>query len=364
MKIKNVLILSMVAMVGLTMTSCFEEKDLTGPIVDPQLNLTVLDANGDPVSGATVDLFANKDDYRKFNNVLGSATTDANGVVTFDKATMKESGLFYFSVKSGDDRNWYNLVNKGLTVSNGVSMIETTLTPVTLSTAISGPMQVISSTSGKFELADFPGKYQWSFVSGGEKGTIDDPTNNNVNVSFEQSDVDYDAVLQVVAQPDGFPETTMQVTIKVLAFCEYDHTKLAGDRPGNDMTNWVLGAYASQINIKEANGSFTITGLGNGWMEDFWAEAIQNKPNYVSMEVSDDGLFITIPDQYYFTTIYNGDPYDYNIVGSGSVNGCTGEITFNYDMVQDGFSTGGWSLGAGGSTNGSPFWEAKVTFTP
>jgi hypothetical protein len=363
MKMKNILILSLMALVTFTMTSCFEENEMSGPIVDPQLNLMVLDVDGNPVSGATVDLFANRDDYRKFNSKLASAPTDAGGTAIFTKSDMVTSGNFYYSVKVGDDRNWDGATSKALTVSNGVSMIETTVDAVTIGTAISGPMQVISSTGESFSINDFPGKYEWSVIAGGSNATIDDPTNNNTNISFTVSETDYPATIQVVATPDGFPTTTMTYDITVLAFCEYDQNNIAGDLVGEDATNWVLGAYPSVVNVVGTAGSLTITGLGNGWMEDYWGEEIQNTV-YVNMKVSDDGLFITIPLQSYFTTIWDGDPYDYDIEGSGSINGCSGAVTINYDMIQEGFSTGGWSNGAGGSTNGSDFWQAKVSFTP
>jgi hypothetical protein len=70
-------------------------------------------------------------------------------------------------------------------------------------------------------------------------------------------------------------------------------------------------------------------------MENFWGETVINQVP-VTMTIDGAGN-ITIPDQYIFTTLYDGAEYEYHIYGTGVLNTCDGNITLNYEMDQDGF---------------------------
>lgn len=51
---------------------------------------------------------------------------------------------------------------------------------------------------------------------------------------------------------------------------------------------------------------------------------------------------VVIPRQYIYTTDYEGDPYDYEILGSGSWNSCGGTptLTLEYDIYYPGEADG------------------------
>jgi hypothetical protein len=87
-------------------------------------------------------------------------------------------------------------------------------------------------------------------------------------------------------------------------------------------------------------GVYTIDGLNVGFMEDFWGETIQTSVPVV-MTVTEGGK-ITIAEQFIFTTDYKGDLFDYKITGTGQVNNCSGDVTINYELDQDGFKVGKW----------------------
>lgn len=95
------------------------------------------------------------------------------------------------------------------------------------------------------------------------------------------------------------------------------------------------------VTITHVSGTdYTIDGLNVDFMENIWSEVIQNS---VPVEVTiSAGGEITIPQQFIFTTLYDGSLYDYEIVGSGQVNRCEGNVTLNYEMIQDGFEVGAW----------------------
>ncbi len=115
--------------------------------------------------------------------------------------------------------------------------------------------------------------------------------------------------------------------------------------------------YATQAVTSLSGSTLQIYGLGFGWMEDYWGETITTG-NPVDIEfVWDETGKIVIPDQYYITTDWEGEPYDYNIVGTGVVNTCGdyAEMVITFDFVQDGWSVGGYM--------GEP-WVETITLDP
>jgi len=328
-----------------SLSACFEENDLSGPITPAEMELTVTDANGAAVSGATVDLFANNSDYIEFSNVLATKTTDGQGVVVFSAAEMIDASKFHFSAKSGDLRNWNGINNRELMVSNGRSEVSTSLGAVTLSSAISGPATAISGTTVTLSVAAFPGSYTWSIVSG-TNGTIDNPASNEVNIAFDQNSVDEIVTVELSYAPDGFVTQTFTHDILVTAFCPIDVQIIDGALVGGDITIDGLGwpAWNSQVVTTKTgdNNLILVTGLGIGWMEDFWGEVITNMET-VNMEVDDFGLYVTIPTQAYMETTYQGAAQDpYTISGSGIIDGCNGTITIEYELTNYGTDWGTW----------------------
>lgn len=118
-------------------------------------------------------------------------------------------------------------------------------------------------------------------------------------------------------------------------------------------------AYPSEITGTENCTSKTLTGLGFGWMLDYWGEVITSGGT-LSYTIS--GNAITIPLQKYCKTTYKGAAQpEYSIQGSGTIDnsGAFPVYTIKYDFIQ------------GGSTiltkaNGVPagYLEAKITTNP
>jgi hypothetical protein len=92
--------------------------------------------------------------------------------------------------------------------------------------------------------------------------------------------------------------------------------------------------------IASAGGTYTIDGLNSDFILNVWGEEVQTSVPVV-MTIAPGGA-ITIADQFIFTTLYNGDLYDYHISGTGQVNYCDGTVTIEYEMDQDGFLVGAW----------------------
>ncbi|HYG01624.1 MAG TPA: Calx-beta domain-containing protein [Chryseosolibacter sp.] len=87
-------------------------------------------------------------------------------------------------------------------------------------------------------------------------------------------------------------------------------------------------------------GVYTIEGLNESFMVNVWGETIENRVP-VELTIDAEGN-ITIEEQYIFTTLYDGDLYDYTIYGTGKLLDACGTMELNYEMSQDGFLVGEW----------------------
>jgi hypothetical protein len=85
-------------------------------------------------------------------------------------------------------------------------------------------------------------------------------------------------------------------------------------------------------------------GLGLAWMTGFWGEDVIDSVE-LSCDVDLTAGTITIPEQYCFTTTYEGEEQlPYNIVGEGIINFCANTIVFQYTFIQDGWDPVAWCL--------------------
>ena len=142
---------------------------------------------------------------------------------------------------------------------------------------------------------------------------------------------------------------------KAISYTKPDDGVFAGTWDGTDAVN-----YPSEVESQLDGATLTITGLGFGWMLDFWGETVLEN-NFVNMNVNWCEGKLSIPEQDYIVTLYNGVEYPYTIVGSGEFDnsGPTPGFIVRYDMIQEGFSTAGWMFDSGNST--TPFFEAFIT---
>lgn len=125
--------LTMICVVAALFSSCERELaiDFTGDDAAPGLRIKVQDASGNPVSGATVDLFNSLDGYITEQGAIGSASTDGSGEVAFDQSVLTERGVYYFSVSSGALRNWSSTVATDyLLLNSGETFVTTSLAEV------------------------------------------------------------------------------------------------------------------------------------------------------------------------------------------------------------------------------------------
>jgi len=152
--------------------------------------------------------------------------------------------------------------------------------------------------------------------------------------------------------------TTTMVTMYKQNFCPIlDVSDIVGAWSGSDA--W----YPSLVTTEASGNGFNvnISHLCENFMTDWWGEPYV-AGGTAEMVVNTDGT-LYIPDQYYVTTVWNGDNYDYDIINaSGEWYLCNefAEITLNYEIV---YSADGWNIAAWGYSNGylpAPYFTAEI----
>lgn len=135
-----------------------------------------------------------------------------------------------------------------------------------------------------------------------------------------------------------------------------DAADLVGTWSGTDGALPFFAYPTDSVYVTEVDGENYIYGLNSGWMVDFWGETVvEGDP--VVMRVYSNGD-VWIPYSAYWTTLYDGSEYDYEIFGSGTYNAGTG-LHIEYEMDQDGFYCAGWTYDNG--YNAYEYFHADLT---
>ncbi len=131
------------------------------------------------------------------------------------------------------------------------------------------------------------------------------------------------------------------IKVKVDPFCPLANglADLAGAWEGDDGGGGGY-VYPSIITSALDGETFTITGIGDGFIADFWGEPVVT-PGDVTVTVNPNGT-LTIPRQFVFTTVYKDVLYDYEIAGTGTWDNCgaTPAMKITYDIYYPGDAAG------------------------
>jgi hypothetical protein len=184
-------------------------------------------------------------------------------------------------------------------------------------------------------------------------GDFNAPLNISIDLSFSQKGILSETIPYVNIMTNDFTcdsyytvlasvtKTGSTYSVESIGKAEWyvDPVSLVGTWDAIDQYEFV-----DNVEATFTDGKLYIYGLGVDMIENWWGEpVIASNPVPVIFDFTQLGA-ISIDDQYYFTTTYGGDPYDYNIVGTGKVSlcGATPVITITYDIK---YSADGWSIG-------------------
>jgi len=83
------------------------EKEYVDVDVNPQLEISVIDINGNAVNGVTVKLFQTEDDLISKENEVQTKTADSEGKVVFEDLNEE---VYYFYAEKGELNNYFDIV--------------------------------------------------------------------------------------------------------------------------------------------------------------------------------------------------------------------------------------------------------------
>nr|WP_321407922.1 hypothetical protein [uncultured Carboxylicivirga sp.] len=120
--------------------------------------------------------------------------------------------------------------------------------------------------------------------------------------------------------------------------------------------------WATSCITQISGSSLSISGLSEGMIEGWWGEPIIERGTVVMNVNLSDGT-IAIPRQYIYTTEYSGDPYRYEIEGTGKWDNCGDSPTLliEYDIYYEGDAVGLAATYGADYLGGISFFTASLT---
>jgi hypothetical protein len=209
-------------------------------------------------------------------------------------------------------------------------------------------------------------------------GDLNVPVNLDLTLNFEQLGImdqtlEYPKVMTNAFMCSSYRVYLAQVTknganYTVERAVSYPTSVYSGNWAGNEMDfypkkNTVNTPYESQVELF-MGCSLLIKNLGLGWMTDFWGET-PVAGGTASITINAVAGTVTIPEQYYMTTVYNGLKQDpYLISGSGTIDltGPQPKMVIDYDLSNYGESWATYCY-----TNKyliTPLFHSTLTLTP
>jgi hypothetical protein len=152
--------------------------------------------------------------------------------------------------------------------------------------------------------------------------------------------------------------TKIDYMLKRIEFCPLVNgvADLVGSWSGSD------AGYTSIITTAVNGEDLDVSGMGVGFIEDFWAETPVAGGTF-TMTVYGNGI-VDIPRQHLFTTLYGGANYDYDIKGSGKWTNCGANPTLliTYDIYYEG-EDAGLAQQYAAYLGGIPYLTADITLS-
>ncbi|WP_086476041.1 MULTISPECIES: DUF1735 domain-containing protein [Arenibacter] len=168
-------------------------------------------------------------------------------------------------------------------------------------------------------------------------------TGGSVTMKTNTSEMPVGEKLQLVLNIDAGANTATAGTkltyqLMRIAFCPLENG--TADLAGSYASTIDLNGYGDAITATEVDGKLSISGLGVSFINNFWGEDVI-AGGTITAEVAGNGV-ITIPRQYIYTTTYQGDPYEYEIAGTGKWTNCDAKPTLviDYDIYYVGEDQG------------------------
>jgi hypothetical protein len=203
---------------------------------------------------------------------------------------------------------------------------------------VQGPSVAVQTFTADFSVGYHRGGSTWTWTA--TNGAVvkslsaDTRTATIQFVNFPSNGISTVSVTETTQ--GGITSEAASKNVEVKRYCPLPNgiADMAGSWVGEDA--W----YDSEITAVVSGTELAVTGMSFGFITDWWGEEII-EGGTIKIKVNIDGT-VTIPRQYIYTTVYDGDPYDYEILGSGTWSNCgtSPSMLITYDIYYEGDAKG------------------------
>jgi hypothetical protein len=177
--------------------------------------------------------------------------------------------------------------------------------------------------------------WNWS-VEGGTVSSVSADT-RTANILFTDLPANDTAYIKVTETTEGGVTSPVRIIkTRVNPYCALVNgsADLVGSWTGDD------AYYSSIITTTQSSTNIKAAGIGVGFIEDWWAETVV-AGGTPTITININGT-VDIPRQFLFTTLYSGDNYNYEIIGSGTWDNCGSapHMLITYDIYYEGDAVG------------------------
>ena len=242
-------------------------------------------------------------------------------VFGFDSCKDHIAGTEFINYAAFDTNVPTIIVNKGTSTDADISVYTTQITGAAKTFDVE---VVAANTTANTQSYNVPATI--TIPANSNKGTITVTASDNnlgevpVTLKLKISSSDKDIIIG-----------TDVITLKIQKFCPFVINDFVGSWPGTDGFGTGSHRRVSQVVIDTPTATTVkVTGLNFGWISAKWGETITDGGT-ITMTVNPNGT-TSIPDQYCFTTDYNGAASIYWITGTGVFSNCGAKptLTINY----------------------------------
>lgn len=207
---------------------------------------------------------------------------------------------------------------------------------------VQGPDIAIQTFTADFTIDYYRGgsTWEWSATDATVKSVSDDT--RTATIEFNTFPADSFATVTVAETTmGGITSEPVSKEVRVKKYCPLVNgvNDLVGSWSGTDATDG-SDPYPSVITTEVSGSDLLVSGLSKGFIEGWWGETI-TEGGTCTMTINEDGT-LDIPRQYIYTTDYEGDPYRYEVEGSGTWDNCGASpaLIINYDIYYEGDADG------------------------
>jgi len=184
--------------------------------------------------------------------------------------------------------------------------------------SVTGPTIGLQTFTYQYKVTYFRAGSTWNWTAvGGTVQSVSADT-KTATVLFTAIPANDTALIKVTETTAGgvtSPERIIKTRVNPYCALTNGVADLVGTWSGDD------GWYESLITtVADGTTGLKVSHMNEGFITDWWGETI-SEGGTIDMTVNIDGT-VVIPRQYLFTTLWGGDPYDYEIDGSGTWDNC------------------------------------------